>query len=175
MKEVLEKLAEFPADQQNALLAIRAEISKLVPGATETIDWGMPSFRLSGVIFISYLGFSNHNSLFPGPEVTKSLEGELAGHVTTKGTIHFPVDGGFKKGLLAKILKTRISVINESFPKANGEYLQFYDNGYLKSKGRYKNNLMHGNWEFYRRDGSLMRKGKLQAGEPVGDWETFTR
>ena len=34
---------------------------------------------------------------------------------------------------------------------------------------------MTGFWEFFRKDGSLMRSGSFQAGEQVGEWKTFDR
>jgi antitoxin component YwqK of YwqJK toxin-antitoxin module len=34
---------------------------------------------------------------------------------------------------------------------------------------------MHGEWEFYRRDGSLMRSGEFDKGRQVGTWKTFDR
>jgi len=53
--------------------------------------------------------------------------------------------------------------------------MEFYDNGYLKAKGKYREGEMHGQWEFYRRDGSIMRSGELQHGSPVGEWTTYPR
>lgn len=173
--EILEILSKFEPDQAAALVRLRAELMKLAPGAQETIDWGMPSLRIGGVILLSYLGFQKHNSIFPGPEVAARLGDELSGHALTKGTIHFEKFGGFKPTLLKRIVRERIAVINEGYPKASGEFLEFYDNGFLKAKGRYREDLMHGHWQFFRRDGSLMREGKLAAGQPVGEWKTHTR
>jgi antitoxin component YwqK of YwqJK toxin-antitoxin module len=34
---------------------------------------------------------------------------------------------------------------------------------------------MHGAWEFYRTDGSLMRSGSFDRGRQVGLWRTFDR
>jgi uncharacterized protein YdhG (YjbR/CyaY superfamily) len=173
--EILGILAKFEPEQAAALVRLRAELMKLAPGAQETIDWGMPSLRIGGVILLSYLGFQKHNSIFPGPEVAARLGDALSGHKLTKGTIHFEKFGGFKPALLKQIVRARIEVINESYPKANGEFLEFYDNGFLKAKGRYRDGAMHGHWQFFRRDGSLMREGKLAAGHPVGAWKTHPR
>ena len=41
----------------------------------------------------------------------------------------------------------------------------FYDNGKPRFKGSYKNNEMHGFWEFFRKDGSLMRSGSFDEGK----------
>jgi hypothetical protein len=34
---------------------------------------------------------------------------------------------------------------------------------------------MHGDWEFLRRDGSMMRSGRFEVGRQVGVWRTFDR
>jgi hypothetical protein len=34
---------------------------------------------------------------------------------------------------------------------------------------------MHGAWEFFRTDGSLMRSGLFERGRQVGPWRTFDR
>lgn len=51
----------------------------------------------------------------------------------------------------------------------------FYDNGNPRFKGSYKNNEMHGFWEFFRKDGSLMRSGSFIEGKQTGVWKTFDR
>jgi antitoxin component YwqK of YwqJK toxin-antitoxin module len=50
-----------------------------------------------------------------------------------------------------------------------------YDNGQVKFRGKHLEGGMHGEWEFYRRDGSLMRKGAFDRGKQVGVWRTFDR
>jgi antitoxin component YwqK of YwqJK toxin-antitoxin module len=34
---------------------------------------------------------------------------------------------------------------------------------------------MHGPWEFFRKDGSLMRAGRFDRGRQVGLWRTYDR
>ncbi len=34
---------------------------------------------------------------------------------------------------------------------------------------------MHGHWEFYRKDGSLMRSGEFDMERQIGIWRTFDR
>jgi len=168
-------IALHPHKQADVLTGLRGLIQELVPAATERISYGMPTFEISGQILIHFQGFKDHNSLFLGPEVGIRLAKELGDMVASKGTIKFEKEKLLSKSLLKQILKTRIAIINEGFPKNNGDYLSFYDNGHLKSKGKYKDGQMHGYWHFYRKDGSLMREGKLNMGEPEGEWITHTR
>ena len=56
-----------------------------------------------------------------------------------------------------------------------GKLQPFYDNGLPRFKGEYLNSEMHGFWEFFRKDGSLMREGRLNLGMPEGEWVTHVR
>jgi antitoxin component YwqK of YwqJK toxin-antitoxin module len=50
-----------------------------------------------------------------------------------------------------------------------------YDNGNPKQRGLRLDGEMHGDWEFFRRDGSLMRSGSFDRGRQVGVWRTYDR
>jgi antitoxin component YwqK of YwqJK toxin-antitoxin module len=50
-----------------------------------------------------------------------------------------------------------------------------YDNGEPKMRGAHLDGEMHGPWEFFRRDGSVMRSGSFDRGRQVGIWRTFDR
>ena len=50
-----------------------------------------------------------------------------------------------------------------------------YPNGLPRFKGEYVDGKMHGFWEFYRADGSIMRTGTFDRDKQVGVWRTFTR
>ena len=50
-----------------------------------------------------------------------------------------------------------------------------YDNGLPRFKGDYLDGKMHGYWEFYRKDGSLMPSGNFDREVQVGVWKTFDR
>jgi antitoxin component YwqK of YwqJK toxin-antitoxin module len=51
----------------------------------------------------------------------------------------------------------------------------FYENGLPRFKGEHSKGKMHGYWEFYRKDGSLMRSGNFDHDRQVGIWRTFDR
>lgn len=49
----------------------------------------------------------------------------------------------------------------------------FYQNGNPRYKGSYKASKMHGYWEFFRKDGTLMRSGSFDSGKQIGIWTTY--
>lgn len=172
-------LATFDDAQRSALEATVATIRSALPGAVEVISYGMPTFKVggpSGVAVIGLDGFTAHNSLFPySGSVPTAFAAELAGRVQTKGSIHFERDRAFPAPLLKRILKARIAEINSGFPTKAGVSREFYDNGFLKSAGKVKAGEMNGAWQWFRRDGSVLRTGSFRAGEQVGTWTTYDR
>jgi antitoxin component YwqK of YwqJK toxin-antitoxin module len=50
-----------------------------------------------------------------------------------------------------------------------------YPNGKVKFTGAHLDGEMHGPWEFFRADGSLMRAGSFDGGRQVGIWRTYGR
>lgn len=53
--------------------------------------------------------------------------------------------------------------------------VEHFPNGRIKLKGSRLDGELHGGWEWYRTDGSLMRTGKFDRGKQVGVWRTFER
>jgi antitoxin component YwqK of YwqJK toxin-antitoxin module len=53
--------------------------------------------------------------------------------------------------------------------------VQHYANGKVKMKGSRLDGELHGAWEWYRTDGTVMRTGRFDRGKQVGPWRTFDR
>ena len=173
-KEITAHLKTFPKAQSNALLEVREQITALLPGATEVINYGIPTWTSQGIGIIGLDGFKNHNSIFPyGGDLGSDLRGQLAKFEMTKGSIHFEVNKAFPKALLKKIILRKIEMVNESFPNSKGKVFEFYTNGFLKAKGSLKSGELHGYWEWFRKDGTIMRSGNFKGGLQVGEWITF--
>lgn len=50
-----------------------------------------------------------------------------------------------------------------------------FPSGVVKMSGFRLDGEMHGAWEWYRTDGSVMRTGEFDRGKQVGVWRTFER
>ena len=174
MIDVLTKLREIAARSPEEIGRAIAAAEKLFPKATRTIAWGMPTLKIGEEYLCHVMGFKNHNSLFPSSgAIASTLQKELAKYTVSKGTIQFDSEKPFPKPLLKKILLARLEQVNDSYPKKDGTFFEYYKNGGVKSKGKYKGSKMHGKWEFYRMDSSLMRSGSFNNGAQSGTWITF--
>jgi antitoxin component YwqK of YwqJK toxin-antitoxin module len=53
--------------------------------------------------------------------------------------------------------------------------VEHYGNGKVKYSGFKLGGDFHGEWKFFRADGSLMRAGAFDRGRQVGVWRTYDR
>ena len=170
-----EYLAAQPEPQRSTLRAVAASLRRILPGAQECISYGMPAFKVDGTAVAGFAGFKAHCSYFPhsGSVIPQHLA-ELAAFDADAGTLRFPVDKPPSTAVLRKLVVTRLQLESEHEPRG-GKVRSFYDNGFLQSKGGMRNGAMHGEWAWYRKDGSLMRTGKFRNGARAGTWRTYTR
>ena len=103
-----EHIAQFPAGTQQKLQQIRELVKSLAPGATETIAYGIPTFRLNGNL-VHFAGYAQHIGLYPGSEAIEVFKQDLAGYKTSKGTIQFPLDQPLPLELIKKITQFRVA------------------------------------------------------------------
>ena len=100
-------LASFPAEKKKILKAMQEAIKKSAPKAEETMSYGMPAYKLNGVL-VYFAGFKNHYSLFALPKTNVTLKEELKQYKTSKGTIQFSYDKPLPVALITKIVKMRV-------------------------------------------------------------------
>lgn len=101
-------IAQFPKDIQALLQQVRDIIKKAAPQAEEVISYGLPAFRLQGML-VYYAAWKSHIGLYPASSATfKSFEKELAAYTTSKGAIQFPYEKKIPIRLLTAIIKFRV-------------------------------------------------------------------
>lgn len=172
--QVTAHLRKFAPEQRKILAILRDQIASELPTAKQVIKYGIPTFMIEDLPVIGFDGYKNHNSIFPySGSFNARLKSDLERYVQTKGSIHFELGKVFPKPLLKKIIKEKIRQINDSFPKKSGEYLQFYPDGVLKAKGKYRAGKLHGDWQWFRKTGVILRSGSFKNGEQAGTWVTY--
>jgi antitoxin component YwqK of YwqJK toxin-antitoxin module len=60
-------------------------------------------------------------------------------------------------------------------PDAPVPAIDHYENGNVRFRGQNLDGEMHGAWEFFRKDGTLMRSGSFERGQQIGIWRTYDR
>ena len=102
-------ISSQPAEMKSKLALIRHTIKKIVPEAEEVISYGMPAFRLNGML-VYYAAFKKHYSFFFGAAVTAAFLPELTDYKTSKGTIQVPAEDPVPLKLLTKITRYAVKM-----------------------------------------------------------------
>ncbi|HXU00907.1 MAG TPA: DUF1801 domain-containing protein [Polyangia bacterium] len=106
--EVRAYLAALPPAVRQRLQQIRAIVRATAPAAVEHFSYRMPGFRLEGKTLVWYAAFKSHTSLFPiTPALLRAHRIDVAGYVTSKGTIQFPLDAPLPAALIKRLVKAR--------------------------------------------------------------------
>ena len=120
-KNVDEYLAAFPEDTRRVLEQVRAVIKTAASGATETISYGIPTYKLNGVL-VYFAGYQNHIGFYAAPTGHAAFKKELAPYKQGKGSVQFPLDQPMPLKLITKIVQFRVKE-NEEKEKARSGFL----------------------------------------------------
>lgn len=104
--DIAAHIAQFPKHIQVQLSALHAFILDEVPGLTQKIAYGIPTFQLNGKNFIHFAGYSKHIGLYPGAKgiAAFSPEFEKRNYKFSKGAVQFPVKEALPLDLVQDIL-----------------------------------------------------------------------
>jgi len=101
-------LATFPETTQAKLNQIRAAIKKAAPKAEEVISYGMPAYKLNGML-VYFAGYKTHVGFYPTPSGIEAFKKELSVYKGAKGSVQFPLSEALPLALITKIVKFRIA------------------------------------------------------------------
>ena len=173
MNAIDDYLAGQPEPQRTTLAALRTTIAALLPRAEESIAYGAPAWKADGTSVAGFAGFAKHCAYLPfSGAVTESLAPELTAYTITKGSVTFATDRPLPKTVVERLVAARLAELS-MVPDAKGVARDFHPDGGLKAKGRLKDGELHGDWSWWRKDGSLLRTGSFDGGRQVGTWTTY--
>ncbi|MBI1342830.1 MAG: hypothetical protein GC171_07850 [Terrimonas sp.] len=105
---VTEYIAQFPPPVRSKLEQIRKTIRQTDPGMEETISYGMPAYKLQGIL-VYFAGYKNHIGFYPTGSGINAFKDEIQAYKWSKGTVQFPIDQPLPLALIKKIVTYRIS------------------------------------------------------------------
>ena len=101
-------IAAQPENVQRVLQRVRNIIRKAVPGAQETISYGIPAYKLHGTPVLFLAGWRQHYSLYPSTDkFVAAIKDDLARYQVSKGTIRFPLSDPVRVKLIERIARLR--------------------------------------------------------------------
>ncbi|MDP4240178.1 MAG: DUF1801 domain-containing protein [Bacteroidota bacterium] len=104
--DVNEYIAGFPVEIQSILEQLRLAIKAVAPEATEVISYGMPGYKLNGML-VWFAAFKNHIGFYPKAAAIEVFKGDLAIYKCSKGAIQFPLNKPLPLELIKRIVKFR--------------------------------------------------------------------
>lgn len=106
-----EYIANFPKNIQLELEKMRATIQSVEPTMTETIAYGIPTFKLNGKNVVHFGGFATHIGFYPAPSGIEAFKDDLTKYQHGKGTLQFTLDQDIPLDLVRKVVKFRLDEI----------------------------------------------------------------
>ncbi len=105
-RDIDEYISSFPKHTQKVLKQLRATIRKAAPQAEEVISYGIPAFKMNGIV-VYFAAHSKHIGMYPKPSGSEALKKELSAYKGGKGTIRFPLDKPLPLALITRFVKFR--------------------------------------------------------------------
>jgi uncharacterized protein YdhG (YjbR/CyaY superfamily) len=102
-----EYIADQPANVRPIMQKLRLIVKKNAPEAAEVISYGMPAYKLHGML-LYFAAFTKHYSLFAFPSAIVAFKDKLKGYELSKGTIKFPLNKPVPVKLITEIVKYKV-------------------------------------------------------------------
>jgi len=100
-------IAGFAPQVRRVLERVRRTIRAAAPGAEEVISYGIPAYRLQGIL-VYFGAFERHIGLYPPIRGDAAIERAVAPYAGEKGNLRFPLDRPIPYGLVTRIVKLRV-------------------------------------------------------------------
>lgn len=114
-KTIADYLAAAPKDKRAALMKLRKAIRAAAPTATESISYGIATFKHNGRPLLYYGYWKAHCALYGfGSGFIDAHAAELKAYDLRKGTLRFTADKPLPDQLVTKIVKARIAEIDRA-------------------------------------------------------------
>jgi len=103
-------LTALPSPQRAQLEALRQRVQELLPEASETISYAIPTVKVGTRFLLSYAGWKRHCSIYPmRDDVLARHAAALRGYATTKGSLHFSPAQPLPDAVLEDLVRTRLA------------------------------------------------------------------
>jgi len=112
-----EYISEFPPETRAALEELRSLIRSVVPEATETISYAIPTFDLDGRHVVHFAGYAKHIGFYPVPSAMEAFKEELEPYRRGKGSAQFPLGEPMPTDLIRRIVEFRVAETLKESPK----------------------------------------------------------
>lgn len=90
---------------------MRTRILEIFPDADEIMKYGMPTFVIDGIAFAGLLANKKHIGYYPySGSILKNFPELESKYITTKGSLHIPINKPMLKSEVKKLTKARVAL-----------------------------------------------------------------
>ena len=100
-------VAGFPPGVRLLLEQLRELVRSIAPDATETISYGIPTYRRDGGL-VYFAAFKQHVGFYPPLRGDARLEKAVARYANEKGNLRFPLDEPLPLALIGRIVRHQL-------------------------------------------------------------------
>lgn len=113
MQTVGDYLNGCTPEQKAMFKKIKKMVHEIVPGATERVSYGIPTFEYKKKYLLYFGAFKNHMSLFPASDDMIEALGESVGKFrSAKGTLRFTHEQPIPDDVIEAIIRFRLANIS---------------------------------------------------------------
>ena len=115
--EVDSYIQSQPEPQRSQLEKLRTQILHVIPQAEQCISYGMPGFKVNGVVVAGFASYKKHLGFYPhSGKVFSEVGNLLDGYVVSDkgGGVHFPIDRDVPDNIIETLINIRIE---QAFPQ----------------------------------------------------------
>ena len=116
MNAIDKYISGFPEEVREILEQVRKTIRNEAPEATETINYGIPTFQMKGNL-VHFAGFKHHIGFYPAPSGIEAFKTELSSLNGQKDLCNFRLDKPIPYDLIRRIVKFRVQEVKEKSGK----------------------------------------------------------
>ena len=109
---VAEYIDRWDPHTRAVLRKLRATIRKAAPEAEERLSYRMPAYFMKRVL-VYFAAWEKHIGLYPGARAIEVFKDDIARYVHAKGSIQFPLARPLPIGLITKIVRFRVKMIQD--------------------------------------------------------------
>jgi len=102
-----EYIATFPEPVRRLLEELRQTIKSAAPQAKEVISYGMPAFKMKGVL-VYFAGYEKHIGFYPTGSGIEAFKTELTPYKWSKGTVQLPLNKPLPLDLITRMVQYRV-------------------------------------------------------------------
>jgi len=107
IKTIDHYLDSQPEATRVLLESLRNRIKSWVPEATETMSYGIPTFKLKRNL-VHFAGYPGHIGFYPSPSGIAAFKSELTGYTYAKGSVQFPLNQPLPWDLIERMVRFRV-------------------------------------------------------------------